>query len=291
MTSAFDSRIVKVGIEVEGEVTYFENLDIRARGTIFMDALPAQCDVRISNLTKEQRNYILTKSSPLLMRGKGQTAITRKPTRVILEVGRQSYGSFILFEGGTFASLATQPPDIGIVLQSLAGNEQLALQLGFSFSKQEKISVISANIAKKFECKLVFEATDRYVANYSFTGDLWANLEKLNKLGGIQCCYDSAAKEILVIDANAARKGEPIKINLSTGMVGVPQVTSEGVYVKMLIDRDIRVGSSVEIESLINPAANGKFKVINIGFDVANRDTPFFYTLFCSALYYFEGTN
>jgi hypothetical protein len=97
--------------------------------------------------------------------------------------------------------------------------------------------------------------------------------------------------KLLVIDANKAKTGGSRLINLATGMVGIPNVNESGVTVKMLVDNSIELGGEVQIESQINPAANGSYRVAQINFDVANRSEPFFYTLLCSNLVYLQGTN
>jgi len=290
MIPAFDERVIKVGVTIGGKTTYYENLDIRASGEVLFEGVPGVCDIRISNLTVDQRNELLTKSSPLYVRGTGQQVIQSEFAEVVLEVGRKSYGTFILYQGQVYASAASQPPDIAVLLKSVNSLTPLARTEAVSFGAQEKLSVICRKIAQLFGAELVFEASDRYVANFAYTGDVFHNLQKINRIGGIKAAYDSGAKQIIVINSSGARRGDVKKINQNTGMVGVPQVSSEGVFVQTLCDRDILIGGAVEIESVINPAANGRFTVASIGFDVANRDQPFYYNLWCTNTIYNEGT-
>ena len=100
MASAFDERIVKVGIVINGEETIYEGLDIRARGTKILSPIMDTCEIVISNLSKETRNYLLSNATPLFRIGQD-----RKPVIVNLYVGRASYGTFLLFSGSCFASL------------------------------------------------------------------------------------------------------------------------------------------------------------------------------------------
>src|SRR6478609_2387546 len=109
MTSAFDPRLVRVGIETADDTIVLDGLDIRAQGQIFFSPTNNVCNLRISNLTKELRNYILSRSTPY----KTQNNQAGTPAKVFLDVGRQSYGTFRLFEGLVYTSSVTPPPDIG----------------------------------------------------------------------------------------------------------------------------------------------------------------------------------
>ena len=60
-------------------------------------------------------------------------------------------------------------------------------------------------------------------------------------------------------------------------MIGIPVVTERGVYVKMLLDNTVSVGGSITVKSDINPAANGTYTITKLMFEIANRDTPFYY--------------
>jgi hypothetical protein len=57
-----------------------------------------------------------------------------------------------------------------------------------------------------------------------------------------------------------------------------------------MADNTVQLGGSVTIQSLENPAANGTWKIIKIDYEVASRDQPFWYTLSCSRLAYYQGT-
>lgn len=284
MTNAFDQRVVRVGLQIDGEFIFFEGLDIRANGRIFANGLPAQSTIRISNMTRATRNYVLTKASPLIpLQGE------RKPILVTLDVGRESYGTFTLYEGNSFASGATQPPDIGITLQSLTKNLFAALIGGYSQSGERSLRIICQSVATTLGLNLDFQATDKNIDNYSYTGDAYYQLYKLNQMGGIQAMIDG--KKLVVLNANESRgDSEPRLISISTGMVGIPQVSSEGVTVRIMVDNSIKIGGDVRIESIVNPSANGTYKVNQINFDIANRAQPFYYDLFCSNTRYIQGT-
>ena len=114
------------------------------------------------------------------------------------------------------------------------------------------------------------------------------NVDKLNQMGGVQAGVDNGT--LWVINAGAVRKNTGFTISDSTGMVGIPQVTSEGVTVRVMINSAILIGGEVTINSVTNPAANGTFKVMKMDYEIASRDQPFWYTLLCSNPLQYQGT-
>ena len=115
---------------------------------------------------------------------------------------------------------------------------------------------------------------------------VWTNS---TKLAAVQACVDNGT--LIITDADKALTGAPYLLNSATGMVGIPQVTDMGVIVKMMVNNVIQIGGSVTIQSTTNPAANGIYKIMQIEYEIASRDTPFWYTLVCSNLSLANGTQ
>lgn len=285
MTDAFDNRIVSVGIEINGETMIFEGLDIHASGLRNTTPTEATATIVISNLTRAHRNYILTKASPFIQ-GKDQ-----KPLRVWLDVGRESYGTFRLFDGGCWAMGATQPPDIGIVLESTANLAALNIIASTSFGGTVPLKTIAQKIADKNKLTLEYKVkNDKKIANYSYSGSVGREIQQLATMGGVKA-YIAENNTLVVIDADAPRSDTTVLIDLIGGMVGVPQATASGVIVRTLVNSAIKIGNNVEIISEINPAVNGKYRVETIQFDIANRHPQFFYTLYCTNTFMTNGTQ
>lgn len=280
MVSVFDQRIVQVSIEFESGIQTFEGLSIYASGQKFDAALYNQCEFRIYNLTQNQRNYIISQTSPLNP--------NRQNVKVFLDVGRASYGTFRLFEGGVWAGGITQPPDIGIVLTAITNNFATGVILGNTQSSIAQLSTVARSIADGNGLILDFQATDKQIDNFSYNGAAAFQLNSLNDIGGIVASVDNGV--LTVRNAGTPIMGQSRLINAETGMVGIPQFTQNGVSVKMMIDNTIRLGQSITIESKIVPVVNGNYIVQQIFFEVASRDQQFWYTLNCIAPAYYAGT-
>lgn len=280
MVSAFDQRIVKATIEFESDINTFEGLNIRATGQKFMSALSNSCQCTIYNLTREQRNYILSRTSPL--------SKNRKNIRFTLEVGRKSYGTFLLFDGSIWKSAMTQPPDIGVILESYTGTFNATQTTSKTYPPTVLLSQIARSVADDLGLVLINHATDKIVGNVSHSGSVNAQLQQLNNIGGIVAYVDNG--NLYVLNAKTPLPGASRLINSSTGMVGIPQITDYGVAVTVMMDNTINLGGKVTIESMENPAANGDYYVTRINYDVANREQPFWQMLQCYALQYAYGS-
>lgn len=308
--SIYDDRLVEIALELKpGVMTKFSALAIFATGIKFGNANQNQCEVRIYNLTKEQRNYIIKQSSPLKQ--------PRTLINMTLSVGRKSYGMFQLFTGQVIASDVTQPPDIGIILRGLSSNFLQGAISATQFGPTAPLSQIAQGIATQVKVNpatdseaastgaatgaaasvlsLDFQATDKQISNFSYTGHPINGIEKLGEAGavgggaGVDAFIDN--NTLVVIDSDKARKGAAIAVNETTGMVGIPQVTQQGVNVTVMINPQIQLGGSIIVTSILNPAANGTYKIIKINFEIANRDVPFWYVLETSNLGQFQGTS
>jgi hypothetical protein len=116
------------------------------------------------------------------------------------------------------------------------------------------------------------------ISNYSFNGPIIRQIQHVNELGGVNAFVDN--NTFTVVDASTARTGAGIIINKTNGMIGVPEVNELGVSARVLITgREIRPADPITIQSDLNPAANGTFYVYKLGFDIASRDTPFYWNL------------
>ena len=79
-----DPRLLRVGFEIGGQLKLYDDLAITASGTKYANANQNECELKITNLDKETRDYLLTDSSPF----------NKNKTRKILtvEAGRVSTG-------------------------------------------------------------------------------------------------------------------------------------------------------------------------------------------------------
>lgn len=262
-----DQRLVRLGVEVGGEIRWYSDLAIWASGTKFGNENQNEAEFKIANLDRETRNYLLTETSPFNK--------NKAKKKIYLDVGRESYGTARLYAGEITSATISQPPDITLTLKAATSDNQKGNVISRAQPGMAKLSSISKQVATDIGAQLVFEASDKLLSNYSFAGAALKQVDKLAKAGSVDAFIDD---EILVVK----NMGVPLEnrmtvLNLESGMIGQPEFTERGIKVTYLIDRDTTLGGALKVESKLNPAVNGTYNIYKLGFDVASRDTAFYF--------------
>lgn len=268
MAQQIDERIIRVSIGVDGAMkTYSSPMNITVSGTKFANALQNECTIVLSNLDKATQDYILTETSPYLL--------NRTPKLVIVEAGRQSTGVSKVYQGNVIKSTISQPPDVSIRLTCLTGNFLKGSIITRNFGAVTPLSQICQGVSQDTNTILNFQATNQNISNYSFGGGALNQIELLNGFGGINAFIDD--DKLVVKNALVPLNGTTRILNAQTGMIGIPEFTEQGIRVKMLFDNQTRLGSGLRITSEKYPAVNGEYVIYKLGFELASRDTPFYY--------------
>jgi len=262
-----DPRIIRIGIEVEGRIKFYDDLAVTATGTKYANAIQNEVEVRVANLDRTTRDFILTETSPQNLR--------RTPKRLIVDAGRKSYGTSRIIIGDIISAVPSQPPDIWLTLKALTGNYEAGNIIARTQPPVSPLSTISKQVAEDLGVTLDFQADDVNVANYSFTGGALKQVNKLGDAGNYAAYVDDTT--LIVKNRLEPLRGQVKILNVDSGMIGVPEVTPYGVRVKFLLDNVTKLGGALQVQSSINPAANGLYCIYKLGFDIASRDTPFYY--------------
>lgn len=267
MVQELDPRIVRVTIEVNGRTKTYDGIAITANGTKYANSLQNECEITLTNLDKETQDYILTETSPY----------NRNRTRktVLIEAGRKSYGTSRIYRGNIVSSNLTQPPDIAVTLKCLTGNFLKGNVLSLNYGGAVSLSQVTRNLASQNGLALNFQAQDKQLGNYAYNGDALSQVNQINTVGGINAYIDDDS--LIVKNAFVPLNNSLRILNADSGMIGIPSFTEQGVKVKFLLDNKTVLGGSLQIESKIYPAVNGTYVIYKLGFEIANRDTPFYW--------------
>jgi len=266
MANALDQRIVRVGIEVNGQLRMYDGLWVSATGTKFANPLQNECEVKIANLAKEVRDFILTETSPF--------NANRTPKRLVVEAGRQSTGTFRVFEGDITEASPSQAPDIVLTIKAKTGQFAKGTIVSKSEAPLVLLSKVAGGVASDLALSLVFEAKDRNISNYSFTGAALKQVEKLSQAGNVNAYIDDA--KLVVKDYNAPLQGVTHTLSEASGLIGIPEITEQGVRVRYLLDPKAQLGGELRLESKLNPAASGDYVIFALSFEISNRDVQFY---------------
>lgn len=270
--SELDPRLLRIGIEINGQLKLYEGLAISASGVKFANANQNECEVKITNLDEATRNYLLTETSPF-NKNKRRKLLT-------VEAGRVSTGYSLVFAGDITNAVGGQPPDITVTIKAATGDYAKGVIIASSQPGTAPLENIARRVAQDLGVSLRFEATPKQIANYTFTGGAAKQVDHLGKMGRVNAYVDDSA--LVVKDFNAPLLNRTREVNLDSGMIGVPEFTEQGVKVKMLFDNRTVLGGGVNIRSKLNPAADGLYTIYKLSFELANRDTPFYYIAECA---------
>lgn len=267
-----DLRRIRVGIEVSGQINWYEGLRVKASGTKYANPLQNECQVTIGGLKASVRDYILSETSPYNS--------NRTPKRLVLECGRVSTGLFRIFTGDILSAEPGPPPEVEITLKAKTQSAQSGNIVAISGSAISKLSGISRRVADEMNLGLDFQALDKNIGNFSFSGAAIKLVNQLQETGNVRAFIDD--ESLIVKDYDKALSGRLKILNINSGMVGIPKQTEKGVDVTFLIDSESLLGGMLRLESKFNKAINGDYIIDQLKFEVATHDDPFFYTATCT---------
>lgn len=262
-----DPRIVRVSIEIRGRTKIYENIAIRATGVKYAGANQNESEVQLTNLDKATSDYILKETSAY--------NLNRTPKIVTVEAGRQSYGTAKIFVGNVISSGISQNPDQTLTLKCLTADFFKGIITNRTENHLTNLSQISKGVASDLQMPLVFEATDKQIANYSYAGPALKQVNVLNNAGNTVAYIDN--NTLVVKDAKKPLRGGTKIVSAETGMVGIPEPTVWGIRVKYLLDSVSKLGGAIQVKSIMNPAVNGTYTIYQLGFEITNRDDPFYW--------------
>lgn len=269
-----DLRRIRIGIEVDGGVNWYEdkNMNVTASGTKYANPLQNDCTVVISGLSTNTRDYILTETSPFNS--------NRTPKRLIVEAGRMSTGVFRLFVGDIISAEPSSPPDVKLTLKAKTQNAQSGNIIAVEGAATQKLSAIADRVAREIGVALDFMATDKNIANFSYTGAAIKMVELLQQAGQVRAFIDD---EVLIVkDYDKAHIGRIKILNQESGMIGIPKPNESGLEVQYMIDNESMLGGMLRIDSRMFKAVNGDYIIDELKFDISSHGDAFLYTAKCS---------
>jgi len=267
MTAELDPRLLRISVEVNGQLKTYDGLAMTASGTKFANANQNECEVKITNLDKTTRDYLLTETSPFNK--------NKSKKLLIVEAGRVSTGYSLVFQGDITNVTGGQPPDITLTLKAKAGDYAKGDIISRSMPGTMPLSAIARSVAADLGLSLVFQAQDKNIQNFSYTGSAAKQVEMLGTYGKVNAYVDDGS--LVVKDYNAPLANRVREVNLDTGMIGIPEFTEQGIKVRMLFDNQTVLGGALRVRSKLNPAADGDYTVSKLSFELASRDTSFYY--------------
>lgn len=209
-----------------------------------------------------------------------------------------------IIEGSIVSAIPTMPPDIWLNCEVINSYETKFQTFSFTMKGKYTLKQIVENIANFLKLEPVIRIDkssylNRQLKNISFLGnkfdlvskieDMFPIDEKKDKNGGIIAYIEDNS---LVVDYSDLelnqynRNGEPILIDKSNGMVGVPEPMWAGQAVKIttLLNPAIKTGDVIQLKSDLIPSLNGYYYVFTISYEGQFRGTNWYSSFVCKRL-------
>lgn len=263
-----DKRIIKVTLITKHESIELENLDMHVSGSMLADYRAVSAKVEIFNLSHDLRQYILSHAFPTVL-------TVDDLTQIRVEVGRESKGLDVLFEGQIFKSEQTDKPNLSVILECISGYSDKFKPVTNTFNKGTTLKDIALIVAKQLNLKLHFDTKNISIDNYSFTGSALAQCENLSNLTEALVFVERSKNMLVVIDKGKSFiKNVVIDVNVRTGLIRANAIQA-GIEIKMLYDPLIKMGAKMHVESVLNESIKGDYIVYKIDYSLTSRGDDF----------------
>ena len=138
----FDDRVLKVGVEVNGELKVYDGAAITVKFVKTADPKQNSCDVTIANMLTDTIDYLVTEAS--------QWNPNPKPKLLTIDAGRASTGIATIFTGDITSALPTMPPDRILMMKAKTQENAKYIWKGRQSAKTVQLKTLATNIAKDY---------------------------------------------------------------------------------------------------------------------------------------------
>lgn len=267
-----DDRILNIGIEINGQMHFYDGAAGTAKIVKSSDSKQNSCQITIDNLLLESIDYLVTETSPWNP--------SQKPKLITVMAGRDSTGVENIYTGDITLAEPSMPPDRRLTMKALTQNGAKYKWASRSSPKTTQLSELCKHVASDYDLNLRFEAKDKTIANYVYNGSAAQQIKKLEQVGDVDCFIDDDF--LIVKDLGKGTRGDVRIISVSTGMIGPPILDDKGIKVRVLFDPSIRLGQQIEIQSEVNKAANGQYVIYNWAASLATHENDWYLDLSCN---------
>lgn len=252
-------------------VTSFSGLDFKFNLKMIVEGnvLPYG-DVSILGLNREHVNMLST----------ARSAATNIAENNIMRVyvGYQDSGENLLFSGTIMRSSPQIPPDnwLTATLVSNPANSMNSEKVySFSVNKGVNIRTLVNTVGSRLGLKVVFmkyadnSFLETKLGGFTIEGKPNEIIKKLNDLGPMLFYAWSGCLYVTKKDSKDNPydySGDIVEISEKTGMVGIPNITWPLLHVTTFINPELKPQGLVNLTSIMNPKANGRYRINSIDY-------------------------
>lgn len=189
-------------------------------------------------------------------------------------------------------------PDLALNIKGLTGKEWWGNRIDISKANTSIIDLIDytssvtgypVNINAKVRKTNVL--LNKKLENFTYSGTSWGLLDKIQEMigGGFMPNKDSVFlstynDQTFVWTNEESSTGNILLVNEKTGMIGVPEATTLGVNVTVLLNTGVNIGDKIKLESKRMPILNGLYTISSFIHTGELRGNTWQTTLLCSRM-------
>lgn len=275
--AGFDPRILNVELEFDdGSLIYGDPLYIKVQGSKTIASLQNTATITIGNLTKEHRDYIMSNCNQVLQS-------QYKIRKVRVTAGRQSVGSWQVYEGDIISASLSQPPDIMLTLRCATMARDKTNFWTYSNTGPITLGQIAQDFANVMGLNLNIDpavSASQTVPRFTFNGQPVGMLTRISEMFNVKAYTDD--NSIIIKPWTEALTNQIVLVSSDSGMVGIPEFTEYGIKVKTLVDKSVKLGGALRLTSTMVPVMNADYVITRIDYSLATRETEFYYDLWAN---------
>lgn len=275
--AGFDPRILTVELQFDdGSLIYGDPMFLKVQGSKTIASLQNTATITIGNLRKDHRDYIMTNCNQVLQS-------QYKIRRVRVMAGRESVGSWKVFEGDIISASLSQPPDIMLTLRCATMARDKSQFWTYVNTGPISLQQIANDFAQFVGFSLLIDpAVDasKTIPKFTFNGQPVAMMTRISELFNVKCYTDD--NQIVIKPWKEALTNQLVEVSTTSGMVGIPEFTEYGIKVKTLVDRNVVLGGAMRLTSKMVPVMNADYVITRIDYDLATREQQFYYDLWAN---------
>lgn len=200
--------------------------------------------------------------------------LQKRKNKILIEAGDVGTELATVFKGDITSAFPdfSNAPDVTFEIEGItAGWNFLTAESPTSINGEADAAQLIEQFAKQAGFGFVNNGVSASVKNTTFTGSPASKAKQV---------ADEIGKELLMDDDTFTLQewgkpiGEAVLLNASSGLIGYPSFTSEGVSCKSFFNPKLRLGGQIKIESIV-PKATGYWKITKLSHSLsAYNSTP-----------------
>lgn len=194
---------------------------------------------------------------------------------VTVSAGDEESGASVCFQGTIQEAWADgrNAPDVMFHVSAFSGLfETIKAVPPTSYSGTVDVATVVAGIAQQMSLSLENSGVTAKIATPYLPGSLGSQLKAIAQAAHINYQIDTAEQVLAIWPKGKARDGEIIELSPSTGMIGYPSFTQNGVQILSLYNPSLVFGRKVSVKSDFT-AANGTWVIASISHNL-DADIP-----------------